>query len=127
MTDPLFRGHVSSSQWFLDEIHDMLGMRLEPKKRKLTSGENVALGVNVNVSEASSGRRVSFKPTPERTGAILHTMEQAKKADYMSPRTAAEILGRLNFLLCISAYHSCGRAATQPLVSRCCGLGRRRQ
>ena len=67
---------------------------------------------------------VSFKPTPERAGAILHTMEQAKTADYMPPRTAAEILGRLNFLLCSGAYHSCGRAATQPLVSRCCGLGR---
>jgi len=44
--------------------------------------------------------------------------QKAKKDNYLAPRVAATLFGKLYFLLITGAYFGCGRAATQPLVQR---------
>ena len=112
------RQHVNSSQWFLDELHTLIGMRLEPKKRKHSASVNVALGVEADLSEAASLKKVSLTPTSGRTDFILDSLRSAKIDNYLPPRLAATILGKLYFLLATGSYFGCGRAATQPLVAR---------
>jgi len=70
--------HVNSSQWFLDELHTLVGMHLEPKKRKHSSSVNVALGVDANLSEAASLKKVSLKPTSRRTDFIFDSLRQLR-------------------------------------------------
>jgi len=55
----------------LDEIHSLVGVRLELEKCKHVDSTNVALGVDADLSAAASGRRVIFKPTSGRTEIIL--------------------------------------------------------
>jgi len=93
-------------------------VRLDAKKRKHTDSTKVALGVYADLSAAASGRRFIFKPTSGRTEFILDTLQKVKKDNYLAPRVAATLLGKLYFLLITGAYFSCGRAATQPLVQR---------
>ena len=76
------------------------------------------LGVDADLSASASGRRVIFKPTSGRTEFILDTLQKSNQDNYLAPRVAATLLGKLYFLLIIGAYFGCGRAATQPLVQR---------
>ena len=112
------RQHVNSSQWFLDEMHTLVGMRLEPKKRKLSASVNVALGVEADLSKVASHKKVSLKPTSGRTDFIIDSLRKAQSDNGLPPRLAATILGKLFFLLATGSYFGCGRAATQPLVAR---------
>ena len=76
------------------------------------------LGVDADLSASASGRRIIFKPTSGRTEFILDTLQKSNQDNYLAPRVAATLLGKLYFLLITGAYFGCGRAATQPLVQR---------
>jgi hypothetical protein len=108
---------TSSGQWALNQIHDMVGLELEPKKHKPASSKNVLLGVEADLSKFATKRTISFSPTKARKKEILHDLETCKRLNKLTPRQAAAFLGRLNFTLS-TAYTSVGRAATQPLVDR---------
>jgi len=70
------------------------------------------LGVNADLSTAASGWRVIFKPTSGRTEFILDTLQKAKKDNYLGPRVAATLLGKLYVLLITGAYFESSDAAS---------------
>ena len=107
----------SSAQWALNRIHTMSGLVLEPSKRKAAKPVNVLLGVEGDLSGFKDCRKVQFRPTRRRCQAVLQQLARCKQEDKMVPRIAANLLGRLTFILS-SSYTSVGRAATQPLVDR---------
>jgi hypothetical protein len=82
---PNNNNHVSSSQWSLNNIHLLVGVRLEPEKRRHADSTNVALGVDAALSTAASGRRVIFKPTSGRTEFIIDTLRRPRRIT-TSPR-----------------------------------------
>jgi hypothetical protein len=122
----------SSGQWALSEIHSMAGLELEPEKRKPGAHVNVLLGVEGDLRDFRQKRQVRFRPTRRRCKAILASFKECRRRGRMKPREAANLLGRLTFILS-SAYTSVGRAATQPLVDRAAdkaggkGAGRRQR
>ena len=107
----------SSAQWGLDRLHSLCGLELEPSKRKTAKPVNVLLGVEGDLSGFKDSRQVKFRPTERRCRAILAQLSRCQREDKMTPRVAANLLGRLTFILS-STYTSVGRAATQPLVDR---------
>ena len=107
----------SSAQWALDQLHEIVGYNLEPKKRKPGADKNIGLGVECDLSAFESDSVISFRATEERKKAILDLMLSAKQNNYLSPHEAQVVLGRLTWVLS-SSYASSGRAATLPLVDR---------
>ena len=107
----------SSGQWALCRIHQLCGLDLEPSKRKHAGPKNVLLGVDGDLSGFKTLRQVQFRPTGRRCKSILRELRRCAKEKRLLPREAANLLGRLTFVLS-SAYTSVGRAATQPLVDR---------
>ena len=47
---PNNNNHVIRSQWFLDEIHSLVGVKLEPEKHKYADSTNMVLGVDADLS-----------------------------------------------------------------------------
>ena len=108
---------ASSAQYALSRIHDFAGLALAVDKRKPAAPVNVLLGVEGDLSAFKDFRRVRFRPTKRRCQAVLSALLECKRRQRMHPREAAQLLGRLTFILS-SSYGSVGRAATQPLVDR---------
>ena len=63
---------------------------------------------------------IRFTPTPERCGKLIDAMEIAQNKNYLDPRQAESMLGKLNFTLS-SCPKGVGRASTQPLFQRATG------
>jgi len=63
-------------------------MRLQPKKRKHSASVNVALGVEADLSEAASLKKVSLKPTSGHTAFMLDSLRKAKVDNYLPPHMA---------------------------------------
>ena len=110
----------SSGQWSLDQLHNIIGFRLEPKKRKHGSSVNEGLGVMCDLSLFQSQSVISFSPTSRRVDEILAALRSAQSRQRLSPHEAQVLLGRLSWLLGAS-FAASGRAATLPLVSRAAG------
>ena len=117
ITDSNGRVWPSSAQWALSELHDLVGLGLAAEKHKPAASKNVLLGVEADLSEFVSKQAISFSPTKERKGEILHDLRTCQAQDKMTPRQAASFMGRLAFTLS-TAYASVGRAAIHPLVDQ---------
>jgi len=96
------------------ELHTLVGMRLEPKKCNHSDSANVALGVEADLLEAASLKKLFLKPTSGRTYFILDSLRKAEVDNYLSPCMTATILGKLYF--CCLPQDRIG--ATQTLVPR---------
>ena len=107
----------SSAQWALNQLHDMIGFRLEPQKRKHGAAVNEALGVVCDFSGFTDLGCVELRPTEKRRAEIIQSMRAAQARGRLLPHEAQVLLGRLNWVLS-SSYASVGRAATLPLVDR---------
>ena len=90
---------------------------IEPKKRLPMAPVNVGLGVQVDLSEAASHRKIHFRPTQQRIDFALEVWANASRDNHMSPETAASLRGKMGFLL-EAAYGRVGRAASLVLVQR---------
>ena len=106
-----------SAQECLDDLHNAVRLRLEPKKRKHSAVAHVELGVSCDLRRVSTDRVVLLSPTPERIEDILTDLQACQDANEMSPATAERLFGRITFTL-TATVGSIGRAATQPLLQR---------
>ena len=98
-------------------IHDILGLKLEPKKNQPASTCNVFLGVECDLAHVTDAiPYVEFRPSPGRVDKVLTMLQHAAK-DGLPAAVAAVIYGKLSWIL-QAAWGGVGRAALQPLVSR---------
>lgn len=110
----------------LRHLHEMLGFKLEPTKHQPPAFTNVFLGVTVDTSHVSQiTPYVEFRPSPDRTSRIMGMLNDARPSEdqpqgFLDAATACTIRGKLTWIL-QSAWGAVGRAALQPLRSRCSG------
>jgi hypothetical protein len=114
------RAWRSSGQWAGNQIHKLGGMDFSPEKHQEADETKIALGVGVDLTAFRTTSTIRFTPTPERCAKLVTVMELAQHDDYLHPREAESLLGKLNFTLS-ACPKGVGRAATQPLISRATG------
>ena len=89
----------SRGQWSLDQLHNIIGFQLEPKKRKHGAFVNEGLGVTCDLSLFQRQSVISFSPTSRRVDEILAALRSAQNRQRLSPHEAQVLLGRLSWLL----------------------------
>jgi len=108
---------LMSGQEGLDMLHVIVGIDLEPDKRKHMDRCHVALGVSVDVGLADTHGAVIARATVDRVVKILGMLRKAKLNNHLNAGQASVVRGKLGFIL-EASFSRIGRAATQPLVDR---------
>ena len=101
-----------------NQLHDMIGLQLEPTKHQTPACVNTFPGVDCDTSHVQDDKQyVEFRPSQ---GHIKHILDLlADRATFGMSSHAAQVLkGKLSFVL-QSAWGRVACAATQPLATRC--------
>ena len=104
-------------QRHLRAVMAMLGLPLSAKKQVDLQVEADYLGLLHDVSQVAVRGVVSFRPRPAIKERVLALIDQAFKANSMTPADASKLRGVLGFISTAS-FGQVGRGGAQPLIFR---------
>ena len=105
--------HAHNAFHAFSDLFHVLGLRVKESKAQPPQRQHVLQGVDVHIQNDG----VTLSPTTRRVQNLQHAIRQALRNDYLTPREASRLAGKLGFLT-QAVFGSLGRSALQPIYAR---------